>query len=160
MAKVMYVQCPRCDLNYIDARQDICDVCKAELGEPLNTLIEEDEELRELCPICKRNFISFEEDMCQECSMAKAASTDPTSEDDEAWREFLDEPEAQDDETEEIPLSELQDEEYNQTFDDEEEEIYAPADDFEDDFETLEDMEDYIDDEDEDDESLDEDDDF
>ena len=63
MGKVKYVKCPRCDLNYMDSRQEYCDFCKAELGMKSNLVIEDededvglDEELTKLCPICKRVY--------------------------------------------------------------------------------------------------------
>lgn len=89
MAKITYKKCPRCELNYIDSRLDMCDVCKEELGQPLGVAAEDDDEdLKELCPICKRNYISFDEEMCEECRLAKEESSDPVIEDDN-WRVYL-----------------------------------------------------------------------
>ncbi len=116
MAKIQYIKCPRCELNYIDSRQEICDVCKEELGQPINAPAEEEEEERELCPICKTNYMNFGEEMCEQCAMER---NEGTSEDD-GWREYLDdEPEVMD-EDEALPLEELQEDEFNESFDDEE----------------------------------------
>ena len=65
MSKITYIKCPRCDLNYIDSRQEMCDICKAELGlMPKDILLDDDFDLEEetkLCPVCKRNYIPIEE---------------------------------------------------------------------------------------------------
>ena len=143
-----YIKCPRCELNYIDPRQDMCDVCKAELGEPLNTFTDEEEDL-ELCPVCKRNFISFDEDMCQECRLAKEASEDP-DEEDEDWREYLD------DET--LPPEDI-DDDFEDEFEDEEEEADEEFEDEDDDFEEVkvddsdDDFDDFDDEDEEDDDN-------
>lgn len=119
MTKTNYVRCPRCDLNYMDSRQDICDVCKAELGLGSNIILDDEdiddieleEDIKKLCPICKRTYISVDEDMCETCATAKenAGLVDSS---DEEWRNFLDdEADELEDEKIEIPLEELQDEE-------------------------------------------------
>mgnify|MGYP002795679391 CR=1 FL=1 len=110
MAKITYKKCPRCELNYIDSRQDMCDVCKAELDLAPNTLIEDDEEeTRELCPICKINYIEEGEEMCESCAEELAAKKNEENLDDDSWKDYVDEDlddEGDEDEME-IPLEEL-----------------------------------------------------
>lgn len=152
-----YIKCPRCDLNYIDPHQDMCDVCKAELGEPLNTFTEDEEELV-LCPFCKRNLISPEEEMCQECSLAKEATSD-FSEEDDSWREDLEGDELQTVD-EELPpdgiVDDFGDEDVDEYTAEDEEKNYVDDDDFDE-------FGDYVFDPDEDvdsDDDVDDDDDF
>ena len=161
MGKIKYVKCPRCDLNYMDSRQEYCDFCKAELGMKSNLVIEDDdedvgldEELTKLCPICKRVYIGIDEDMCDACAAAKGE--DAIDENDEEWRNYMDDdPDEYVEEKIEIPLDELQEEEEEE----EEEEEVAPVDDFEDDFDYSGDPDDY-DEDDDDDYDDDEDDDY
>jgi hypothetical protein len=119
MTKTKYVRCPRCDLNYMDSRQEMCDVCKAELGLSSSVILDDDdfddmdleEGLTKLCPICKRTYINLEEDMCETCAAAKE-NADLIDSSDEEWRNFLDDdPEEYEEEKIEIPLEELQEEE-------------------------------------------------
>ena len=153
MGKIKYVKCPRCDLNYMDSRQEYCDFCKAELGMKSNLVIEDededvglDEELTKLCPICKRVYIGIDEDMCDACAAAKGE--DAIDENDEEWRNYMDDdPDEYVEEKIEIPLDELQDEEEEE---EEEEEEVAPVDDFEDDFDYSGDPDDYDEDDDDD----------
>ena len=162
MGKIKYVKCPRCDLNYMDSRQEYCDFCKAELGMKSNLVIEDededvglDEELTKLCPICKRVYIGIDEDMCDACAAAKGE--DAIDENDEEWRNYMDDdPDEYVEEKIEIPLDELQDEEEEE---EEEEEEVAPVDDVEDDFDYSGDPDDY-DEDDDDDYDDDEDDDY
>lgn len=163
MAKVKYVKCPRCDLNYIDSRQDLCDICKAELGLVDIPLVEDelDDENVILCPICKSTVISADEDMCLACKNAQEIEKDPTEDldNDDKWKEYLDE-DVEAEEQIEIPLEELQDEEFNSVYDDEEEvddfeeEVVDDDDefdfDYDDDDEEEDDEDDEEDDEDED----------
>ena len=66
-----YKKCPRCDMNWILEDEELCDVCKAELGyESKIKLINDEDYLDEgtkLCPICGLNIIDANEDMCEEC---------------------------------------------------------------------------------------------
>ena len=50
MTKITYVKCPRCDLNYIDSRLEMCDICKAELNLSPSSYFDDDD-IKELCPI-------------------------------------------------------------------------------------------------------------
>lgn len=156
MAKIKYIKCPRCDLNYIDSRQELCDVCKAELGMKSNLILEDDdidveEELTKLCPVCKSVYIGLDESMCDACAMAKSHA-DSIDDNDEEWRNYMDDdPEEFEDEQIEIPLEELQEEE-----EEEEEEEEVEEEDFE--YVSPDDYYDMDDDDDEDED--DEDDDF
>lgn len=125
MAKVTYIKCPRCELNYIDSALDMCDICKAELGLIKSLDSEEESGYEEgiyYCSVCKRVAVAGEDDICDACAAKmEIEPADPLIEDDESWRkEYIDDdPVAE--EPIEIPLEELQDEEYDAVYDDEEE---------------------------------------
>lgn len=169
--KPAYVKCPRCELNYIERKQKLCNICKAELNQPpsfYNTIDESDDTLLELCPVCKSNYISLDDDVCEKCRVRETPFGDEAvlrpEDDDENWRTFLDD-EAEEvsittEDGIEISLSKLEEEELEKDFsedddffkDDEEEEFEEEAVD-EDDFEELdEELLDDDDDEEEDDE--------
>lgn len=148
MAK--YKKCPRCELNWIPIDEELCEVCKAELGkESKISLLEEDDDDAEfgerICPICKVNFLEEGEDMCASCRAERADKLveKDVDDDDDSWKEFVDEEEPIPGDEEELSLSQLQDEEIEE---EEEEEESAP-DDF-DDFD-YGDVNDYEEDEDE-----------
>lgn len=155
MSSSKYVKCPRCELNYILSTEEVCDVCKVEMGlvaSPVDSSMEEDDFTRELCPICKRNFINYDEEMCESCANEKLKESE---ESDEEWRSYLDdETEIPEDELI-ITLGELAEEELVDEEEEEEEEEsydYSYEDDFEDvDIEDFEETE-LDEDEDEDDE--------
>lgn len=92
MAKIEYVRCPRCELNYIDKKEKLCKVCKMELENKHST---DDEEVEQgICPICKINVINDDEEMCPMCAKEKEIQeqNSPTIEDDpdENWRNYVD----------------------------------------------------------------------
>ena len=156
MGTSAYKKCPRCELNYIKADEELCDVCKAELKLAPNIFIDEEDELEDmvLCPICKKNYINYDEDMCQSCRDKLDEVAIEEEDDDENWRAYLD-----DDKPVEIPdeenllsLTELEEEESE--FIDEEEEV-TPVPDVEDFDEVIDDE--FEDDDEEDDEEEDED---
>ena len=66
MGKIKYIKCPRCELNYIPDTEEMCDICKAELGLETDIVllddIIDDEEPLKLCPICKTAYIGLDED--------------------------------------------------------------------------------------------------
>lgn len=68
-----YKKCPRCELNWIPAEDEYCDVCKAELGLGGIELIDDEEEEYEelICPICKTNYIEPGDAMCEACKEKK-----------------------------------------------------------------------------------------
>ena len=113
MTKITYVKCPRCDLNYMDSRLEMCDICKAELNLEPGNFIDDEDDIKELCPICKNNYVEDGEEMCAACAEELEAKNARESEEDEGWKDFIDEPieedDADDDEME-IPLEEIQDE--------------------------------------------------
>ena len=121
-----YKKCPRCELNWIPTEEELCEVCKAEMGKASKiSLLEEDDDIiglgERICPICKVNYLDADEDMCQSCRAERAEKEVDKSEDDD-WKEYIDDEEpiyAVDDESE-MSLSQLQEEE---EIDDEEEEI-------------------------------------
>ena len=91
MAK--YKKCPRCELNYILTEEEMCEVCKAELGLEskltlLGDLMDEEEQLK-LCPVCKAAYIGMDETMCDIC-LANAEQDEIDEENDDEWRNYLD----------------------------------------------------------------------
>ena len=60
-----YKKCPRCELNWIPTEEELCEVCKAELGKAskISLLEEDDEEESEerICPVCKVNYLEPDE---------------------------------------------------------------------------------------------------
>ena len=61
MDKPKYIKCPRCELNYIKAGEDLCPVCKSELklGEALHDDLE-------ICPIGGINYMTVDQAMCDD----------------------------------------------------------------------------------------------
>ena len=117
MAK--YKKCPRCELNWIPVEEELCEVCKAELGKASSiSLIEDDDESsyeeERICPVCKVNYLSDDEDICAECKLKqKTEKAEKSEEEDDSWKEFVEEDadSSLDDEDAEISLSLLQEEE-------------------------------------------------
>lgn len=84
MKKPVYIRCPRCELNYIEKKDKLCSVCKAELSAKKDELIG-DLDL-ELCPICKTNYIQPDEIMCATCLKEHQSEGDDISTD---WEDYL-----------------------------------------------------------------------
>jgi len=84
MKKPIYVRCPRCELNYIEKKDKLCSVCKAELSANKDEFIG-DLDL-ELCPICKTNYIQPDEIMCATCLKEHHNEDDDTNAD---WEDYL-----------------------------------------------------------------------
>ena len=157
-----YKKCPRCDLNYILQEEEMCDICKAELGLDsrivlLDDIIDDDEPLK-LCPVCKTNYIGMDEEMCESCfTRYNRAENAELDDDDDGWRTYLDDDDTKDaDEEDIIPLEELDEEDdFEEDFEDEENPNDEP-----DDFDEIADLLDGVlddDEEDEDEEDFDED---
>ena len=159
-----YKKCPRCELNYILADQDLCQVCLTELKLAPS---DDEEEDMELCTLCGKNLITVDQVMCDEC--AKRRSIDDVV--DEGEEEQEDVPvsdwdtasieEVQDDlggivdaddDVEVVSFSDLEDEEF-----DEEDDMYEGENEDDFDFSDI-DSDDDFDDEEDDDEDDDEDD--
>jgi len=147
--KPIYVKCTRCDLNYIDSKENYCDVCKTELKllDPGFLLPDDvfDEEER-ICPSCNLNFCEEGNDLCLMCAKEKEddAKAPDWVEKDPEDEDLSDEPLPLPDEDIDVGLVEAEEEE---------EPIQTAADDFEyvdidEDFD--EDFDDEDDDEDED----------
>ena len=151
MAK--YKKCERCELNWIPIEEDLCEVCKAELGkESKIQLIDEDDENifnERVCPICKENYLEEGEEICPKCKHEKEQLKDQ----EDNW-EFEDD-DIIDDDMEELSLNALQEEEIEEDFDDEE--SYNDDLDFDDGFEEIGEISDidFDEDEDEDEEDFD-----
>lgn len=160
-----YKKCPRCELNYIPQDEEMCDVCKSELGMKtdivlLDDIIDDDEPLK-LCPVCKTAYIGLDEEMCENCLSHEKEMEEP-NEDNDDWRSFLDDEDTKDAEEDDIiSLDELEaDEDFGDDDDDFEDEENSEVElddypddfdeDFDDDFDDVEDDED--DDEEEDEE--------
>jgi hypothetical protein len=84
MKKPVYVRCPRCELNYIEKKDKLCSVCKAELSANKDQFVN-DLDL-ELCPICKTNYIQPDEIMCATCLKDHQTEDGEISSD---WEEYL-----------------------------------------------------------------------
>lgn len=114
-----YKKCPRCELNWIPVEEELCEVCKAELGKASSiSLIEDDDEIiyeeERICPVCKVNYLADDEDICPACKLDQLdKKADKSDDEDEGWKEFV-EDDADDsvlEEDDEISLSMLQEEE-------------------------------------------------
>ncbi len=126
---VRYMKCPRCELNYIDAeKQEYCDVCLKEM-KGIRTDADEIEEEEanelptELCPVCGENMMRAGEKMCEECrkKMEIEEEVGDIEEDDDEWREYLDDDDA-DDLDSDLDIGETFDEEEPEEEEEEEEE--------------------------------------
>ena len=184
MAKVEYVRCPRCELNYIEKGQQYCKVCEAELSSKGNREIS-DEEAKELnlCPICKINYLMDDEEICSECATEKAiheneeeiniSSDDQVDEKEdraESWRQYVENDDEELPEDEFGDMSSITTEEDSDImssedmgFDDEDSEFEDDMEDFEEvedldeDLEGYDDLDDDFDEDDEYDDEYDED---
>lgn len=129
-----YKKCPRCELNWIQTDEDLCEVCKAELGKASSiSLLEEDDDFDfddRICPICKVSYLEPEEDICPACR-AEQAEKELNKGEDDGWKEFVDDEEPispDDDDNPEVSLSEMQENEDKEFFDDEEPEFFDDED--------------------------------
>ena len=86
MKKPVYIRCPRCELNYIEKKDKLCSVCKAELSAKKDEFIG-DLDL-ELCPICKTNYIQPDEIMCATCLKERQAAGEETDLEQE-WEAYV-----------------------------------------------------------------------
>ncbi|MBR2974284.1 MAG: hypothetical protein IKC47_00875 [Clostridia bacterium] len=152
MAK--YKKCPRCELNYILSEEEMCEVCKAELGLEskltlLGDLMDEEEQLK-LCPVCKAAYIGMDETMCDIC-LANAEQDEIDEENDDEWRNYLDD---DPDDLDDLDVGEDFGEDAD--FDDEEEEEMFDDEDFddEDDFDDIDFDDEGFDDEDDEDDDF------
>lgn len=131
-----YKKCPRCELNWIPNEEELCEVCKVELGKAskLSLLEEEDDDIaglgERICPVCKVNYLDADEDICQSCRAERAEKDLDKGDEDDTWKEFIDDedPITPDEDENEVSLSQLQDDELDELDEEEEEE---PIDDFE-----------------------------
>ena len=163
-----YVICPRCELNYIQEGEEYCDVCKAELkkGPQLVFAVDEDDEQEalDLCPKCHQNYLKPGQTLCRQCAKLSQYEEEKNDLDDESWKEFLDDEEPEDEDTdseEMLSLAKLAEEEGEELFDDEEEEEIEIHESIEpDDFNYDVDEADFEDTEEEEEDEEDEDDDF
>ena len=85
MKKPVYIRCPRCELNYIEKKDKLCSVCKAELSADKDSFVN-DLDLA-LCPICKTNYIQPDEIMCATC--LKEHQSEDGEITGEAWDEYV-----------------------------------------------------------------------
>ena len=178
MAKVEYIRCPRCELNYIDKRDKLCKVCQMEMqARGTSSALDEEEVELGICPICKTNYIGEDEEMCAMCQKEKEVEEGLSNqnEDEDNWRMYV---ENEDQETEEdevgdmSSITDLDDEMLaddlemdldEEDMENEEEEFEEEPEEDADDFDDLDDIDDDDDEDDEyddDDEDYDDDDDF
>ena len=59
MKPIKYIKCPRCELNYINSRQKLCDVCKKELDKKGSGFADLEELEQYICPVCKTSLREF-----------------------------------------------------------------------------------------------------
>lgn len=134
MAK--YKKCPRCELNYIPATEDYCDVCKHELGKANIQLLDDVDDAtmyqENVCPVCKSNFLEDDEKICKKCqakkNKVKITEEKDVEDDENTWRDFIDdnEPTVKDDESSDgdkpksVSLAMMQEEEEQQNLEAEE----------------------------------------
>ena len=86
-----YKKCPRCELNWIPTEEELCEVCKAELGKASKIcLLEDDDDIEEeerICPVCKVNYLEPGEEICAECREEQASSAqNKLDDDDDDWQ--------------------------------------------------------------------------
>ena len=97
-----YKKCPRCELNWIPVEEELCEVCKAELGKASKiSLLEDDDDIEEeerICPICKVNYLEPDEDICPACREEQASAKQADEEDSGDWDDFVDDAAIIDDE--------------------------------------------------------------
>ena len=107
MAKVEYIRCPRCELNYINKKDKLCKVCQMEMqARGTSSALDEEEVELGVCPICKTNYIGEDEEMCPMCQKEKevAESLTNPNEDEDNWRMYV---ENEDQETEEDEVGDM-----------------------------------------------------
>lgn len=61
---MVYERCPRCEINYKQDWESVCEICKKEMEG--FWIEEDDEEFEKLCPYCEINIIESGE-MCASC---------------------------------------------------------------------------------------------
>ncbi len=147
-----YKKCPRCELNYILQDEEMCDICKSELGMETKIMllddIIDDEEPLKLCPVCKTNYIGMDEKMCESCFQHETQEEDIDADSDD-WRSYLDDDADEVADEGDIPLEELEEEFGSDDDFEDEENMETELDDF-DDFADISDLDDLDDDEEED----------
>lgn len=57
-----YKKCSRCELNYVDLADSVCDICKRELKGERDYTAEDG-----ICPICNRKSITPFDTVCERC---------------------------------------------------------------------------------------------
>ena len=102
MRKPVYIRCPRCELNYIEKKEKLCSVCKAELSAKKDEFMDDID--LELCPICKVNYLIDGETICQSCQEEQQAYD---KDDDIDWKTEVEK--SSQDEDEELDLLPIED---------------------------------------------------
>lgn len=110
-----YKKCPRCELNWIPTEEELCEVCKAELGKASKiSLLEDDEDMEyeeRICPVCKVNYLDADEDICAACRQEQSEKEMDKDNDDD-WKDYVDDDAVvHEDESDELSLNQLQEEE-------------------------------------------------
>lgn len=68
----MYIKCPRCMLNYINAdTEQYCKVCLVDMGKIQGEPEFDPEEEYRLCPECNENYLEEGEDICYACRLER-----------------------------------------------------------------------------------------
>jgi len=108
-----YIICSRCEINFILATDDYCDVCKVEMGLTDKVILMPDlEEIGEekLCPICNVTYIAEDEDICFLCAKEKNDKS-ISRESMDNWEEDLDDEDTIDNNLDDLSLTELEEKE-------------------------------------------------
>ena len=78
----MYIKCPRCMLNYINAdTEQYCKVCLVDMGKIQGQPeLDLDAEYK-LCPECEENYLEEGEEICYACRIERMKREGKTNED-------------------------------------------------------------------------------
>ena len=78
----MYIKCPRCMLNYINAdTEQYCKVCLVDMGKIQGQPeLDLDAEYK-LCPECEENYLEEGEEICYACRIERMKRDGKTNED-------------------------------------------------------------------------------
>ncbi len=61
---MIYKKCSRCQLNYVTADRELCDICLREMRGEKDDF---DDSLCDICPFCEKYPLVDGEEMCRHC---------------------------------------------------------------------------------------------
>lgn len=118
--KIVWIKCPRCELNYIQKKDKCCEVCRAEMTDP-NKLIPDEEFEEIICPVCRVNMMNADEEMCFLCAKEQSEKNKDFEPEEDDWTD--DTIDADLDDEDEIPLALVEEEMEEEFFDDQGSEV-------------------------------------